>query len=186
MISKTGLRQVGRTFLRSILVATFLSPLSLNAQWVQTGGPKGGYCTVYGVFGSTVFAGAGGHVLHSVDAGASWVVDEDLKNPQTIISVGNMLFAASWSEGVLRSYDKGRSWLPANDGLLTKRTNTLLASGPYVFAGTDSGAFRSWNNGDNWERVSDGLPGSYRASVYALGAKDGFLFAGTGSDGVYR
>ncbi len=186
MISKTGLRQVGRPLLRSILVATFLLPFSLNAQWVQTGGPKGGYCTVYGVFGSTVFAGAGGRILHSTDAGASWVVDEDLKNPQTIISVGNMLFAASWSEGVLRSYDKGRSWLPANDGLLTKRASTLLASGPCFFVGTDSGAFRSWNNGGNWERVSNGLPGTYRARVQALAAKDGFLFAGTGSDGVYR
>jgi len=158
----------------------------LNAQCVQTGGPKGGYCTVYGVFGSTVFAGAGGRILHSTDAGASWVVDEDLKNPQTIISVGNMLFAASWSEGVLRSYDKGRSWLPANDGLLTKRASTLLASGPCFFVGTDSGVFRSWNNGGNWERVSNGLPGTYRARVQALAAKDGFLFAGTGSDGVYR
>jgi photosystem II stability/assembly factor-like uncharacterized protein len=183
---KTAIRQLRKTLLWYLLAATFLSPWSLHAQWEQTGGPKGGYCSIYGVFGSTVVASAGGNVVYSTDAGASWVVDEVLKNPTTIISLGNTLFAATNGNGILRSYDKGRSWIPANEGLVTKRINTLFASGPYLFAGADSGAFRSSNNGDNWECVSKGLPEKNRTRVLALGAKDGFLFAGMTMDGVYR
>jgi photosystem II stability/assembly factor-like uncharacterized protein len=160
----------------------FLPPSNLHTQWVQTGGPKGGGWSIYGVFGSTIFGGVG----YSTDAGVSWILDQTLQNPTTIISQGNTLFAATFGNGVFRSFDGGRNWTPANDGLLTRRINTLFVGGTYVFAGADSGVFRSSNGGNTWVRASSGLPGSYRGSVLSLGAKDGFLFAGTASDGVYR
>jgi photosystem II stability/assembly factor-like uncharacterized protein len=175
---------------RRFVFDTYLLWLSIasiaHAQWVQTGGPKGGDWSIYGVIGSTIFARVGGDVVYSSDAGASWTVDEVLKSPTTVIPVGNVLFAATYGSGVLRSRDKGRSWIPANNGLVTNRINALLECGPYLFAAADSGVSRSSDGGDTWKHVSNGLPGSYRARVYALGAKDGFLFAGTTMDGVYR
>jgi hypothetical protein len=58
----------------------------------------------------------------------------------------------------------------------------LLANGPNLYAGTDSGLYVSANNGANWNKVDSGLP---NLGVSALAASGTNMFAGTDS-GVYR
>ncbi|MGH7452562.1 MAG: regulator, partial [bacterium] len=50
-----------------------LGAQSLQAQWIQTNGPYGGYIQCFAVSGSNLFAGTnGGGVFLSTNNGTSW------------------------------------------------------------------------------------------------------------------
>lgn len=64
--------------------------------------------------------------------------------------------------GVFRSPNAGRSWIPLNDrDLKNKQIRAITAIGNTVFVGTDSGLYRRWLEG--WERLSVGTVENIRA-----------------------
>ena len=52
------------------------------------------------------------------------------------------MYLALQDEGVFRSADAGRKWIPLNDGLTGKRISAVAAVGSSVFIGTNQGLYR--------------------------------------------
>jgi ligand-binding sensor domain-containing protein len=59
--------------------------------------------------------------------------------------------------GIFKTMDKGKQWVPVNKGLTSPAIQTLIASGDGSFyAGTSAGVFRS-DDGLSWIAVNQGL-----------------------------
>jgi hypothetical protein len=95
---------------------------------------------------------------------------------------GTNIFAATYGSGVFLSTNSGTSWTKVNSGLTDNYVNTLVMSGPNLFAGTEGGAFLSTSNGTSWTKVDSGLTDAY---VNALAVSGANLFAGTYNGGVF-
>jgi len=163
-----------------------LSTHAVNAQWVQTNGPYGGYVTALAVSGTNIFAGTlGGGLFLSTDNGASWAaVDFGVTNTQVnalAVSGGNIFVGTL--VGVFLSANNGASWTAVNNGLTNTQVSVLAVSGGNIFAGTwGGGIFLSTNNGASWTAINNGLPSAY---LYALAVGGGNIFAGTWGGGVF-
>ena len=96
------------------------------------------------------------------------------------------LFATN-NNGLIKSTDKGLTWLPAdlypnNVLAVIPETDTSLFAATYYF-GTN-GVFYSSNNGETWESRDEGLE---NIPVVSFAFDDeGYLFAGTYTQGVYK
>ena len=159
----------------------------LNAQWIPTNGPMGGYIRDLISDGENVYATTGGGgVLVSEDNGLNW----DFKN-NGILSYDVKSFAlsentlfVSCDENVYRSLNQGESWEPAGTEMEDKYTKTLLAFDNMVFAGTYLfGVYRSMDDGLSWIPVNNGLPAKY---IYWLETDGENIYAGTYQDGMYK
>src|ERR1035437_8893370 len=153
----------------------------LQAQWVQTNGPYGGFIYSLTVSGTNLFAGTNAGVYLSTNNGTSWVaVNNGLmtRNVMTLVVDGINIFAGT-DVGVFLSTDNGSIWTAVNSGLANGFVNTLAVSsngtgGTNPFAGTNSGVFLTTNNGSNW--TQSGLANS---KIITLAASSSNLFAGT-------
>ena len=124
----------------------------------------------------------------STDNGDTWVQKFSFQvrgiTSIAINSINGYIFfnASSVGGGIFRSTNRGEYWLrlidvPGNDFLLTPSGELYL--------GTYRDIFYSSDNGDNWIEKSNGLPPNQTVVSLALG-KDGTLYEGTSSGGVYR
>ena len=69
----------------------------------------------------------------------------------SFVSVGTNIFAATRTNGVLRTTNNGTSWGAVNIGLTDTGISALAVLGTNLFAGTYySGVFRSTDNGSHW------------------------------------
>ncbi|MDP4200658.1 MAG: T9SS type A sorting domain-containing protein, partial [Bacteroidota bacterium] len=75
---------------------------------------------------------------------------------------------------IIRSTDSGSNWTQLS---LTANTSRLASSGPYLFAGTDSGVYVSIDSGNTWRQENDGLGKYYQ--VNSLCVFDTLLFVNT-------
>ncbi|MDP4199759.1 MAG: T9SS type A sorting domain-containing protein, partial [Bacteroidota bacterium] len=75
---------------------------------------------------------------------------------------------------IIRSTDSGSNWTQLS---LTANTSRLASSGPYLFAGTDSGVYVSLDSGNTWRQENDGLGKYYQ--VNSLCVFDTLLFVNT-------
>lgn len=156
-------------------------PVGVNAQWVRTSGPEGGYIQSFDLIGDLLFAGTDTDGLYaSADAGASWMPMNngmEFASVSRVVSKDGMLYASTRS-GVYRSTDGGATWLspspssPINVGDLVVTEN-------YVFAAS-GGVYRSSDAGLTWE-----LTDLFQGGFEAIGASGRTLLAGGGSD-LYR
>ena len=89
---------------------------------------------------------------------------------------------AATQEGVLRSRDRGRTWLFA--GLSRSVHSFVSTPSGGLLAGTENGIFRSIDDGQNWIERSIGLT-AFRISCLAV-ATDGTVYAGTWEGPVFR
>jgi hypothetical protein len=108
-------------------------------------------------------------------------------NVSALASSGSSLFAAI-DQGVFRSTNNGKSWMPVNEGLAQfPGIKCLLVSGTNVFAGTGNGLFRSTSNGASWTAANSGLLdlNGNVIEVWALAASGPNLIAGSYSQGVF-
>ena len=129
---------------------------NLMAQWVQTSGPEGGETTCFAVIDTVLFVGTYGAVYFSTN--------------------------------------NGTSWTPVNTGLTDLDVLSLAVSGDNLFAGTwGGGVFLSTDNRKNWTNVNTGLMGpdvvpvgASGTIIHALAFDDGYLYASTYGDGVWR
>jgi photosystem II stability/assembly factor-like uncharacterized protein len=148
----------------------------------------------------TVFVGAPGGILHSVDGGKRWHIAM-LPSPPPIVSTlvvspnftrDSVLLAGTMGAGVFRSADRGTRWAAWNFGLLDLNVIAMAISPDFandetLYAGTESGIFRSTNGGRAWREVD--LPIGFEPVLsLALSpnyAEDGVLFAGTEAQGLF-
>jgi hypothetical protein len=98
----------------------------------------------------------------------------------------DFFFAAS-NNGLLKSTDKGLSWLPAdlypNQVLsVIAESDTSLFAGTYYFG--VSGLYYSPDNGETWENKNEGIE-NIPVLSFAFN-EEGYLFAGTYLQGVYK
>jgi photosystem II stability/assembly factor-like uncharacterized protein len=148
----------------------------------------------------TVFAGAPGGVLHSVDGGKTWFVAMLPSPPPPVSTLAvspnyardGILLAGTTDAGVYRSADRGSRWVSWNFGLLDLSVIAMALSPNFaedetIYVGTESGIFRSTNGGRAWKEVD--LPIGFEPVLsLALSpnfAEDEVLFAGTESEGLF-
>jgi hypothetical protein len=86
----------------------------LNAQWIQTNGPYGGYINSFTVNGTNIFVGTlSSGVFRSTNNGAGWIaVNSGLPMNASVNALavnGTNVFAGSWGYGVFRSTNNGTS-----------------------------------------------------------------------------
>jgi photosystem II stability/assembly factor-like uncharacterized protein len=148
----------------------------------------------------TVFVGAPGGILHSVDGGKTWYVATLPSPPPTVSTLvvspnftrDSVLLVGAMDAGVFRSADRGTRWAAWNFGLLDLNVIAMAISPDFandetLYVGTDSGIFCSTNGGRAWREVD--LPIGFEPVLsLALSpnyARDGVLFAGTESQGLF-
>ncbi len=97
---------------------------------------------------------------------------------------GETLFVGTYGEGLFRSEDGGKHWVPSNLGLGDKFiVNLMRVKGGTLYAGTiRAGLFRSRDDGRHWVSINRGLENTSVESMVSL--PGGWVYAGTGQ-GVY-
>ena len=86
-----------------------------------------------------------------------------------------IMYLALKDEGVFRSTDAGRKWIPLNDGLTGKRISAVAAVGSSVFIGTNQGLYRL---NEVWDR----LPVDPLKTVHSMAVFENNLYVVTGPD----
>ncbi|PKL84634.1 MAG: hypothetical protein CVV22_11895 [Ignavibacteriae bacterium HGW-Ignavibacteriae-1] len=125
------------------------------------------------------YIGGDSLVCRSTDGGYTWTKLDGFPKVrgQSLVKQGDMIFTATWSNGII-AYD-----ISTNSG--EKRNNGIINSNVYqiainqkanVFAATSSGIYRTTNSGNYWEQLE--LPiSSDVESTTILASKSGNLFA---------
>lgn len=104
---------------------------------------------------------------------------------QTVAAgAGETLFVGTYGDGLFRSDDGGKQWVPANFGLKDKFiVNLTRSKDGLLFAGTiRAGLFKSRDEGRHWTPANQGLENTDVHAMVSL--PGGRLFAGTGQ-GIY-
>lgn len=86
-------------------------------------------------------------------------------------------------EGVFRSVDAGKSWIPLDDGNLTERKiRAIAAVENTLFVGTDDGLYR--RNMDTWEKLSirPAEMSENQLAIHALAVDEYRLYVATGDE----
>ena len=87
-----------------------------------------------------------------------------------------IMYLALKDEGVFRSANAGKKWIPLNDGLTEKRISAVAAIGNSVFIGTNQGLYRL--NLGVWDR----LPVDPLKTVHSMAVFENNLYVVTGPD----
>lgn len=110
-----------------------------------------------------IYAGTfDGGVFRSTDGGVTWrSISRALPNDSIrgIVFNSRGLFVAT-GQGIFKTTDTGRQWIPLNKGLTSMATQVLIESGSgALYVGTNAGAFRSDDDGQTWSPINQGLQG---------------------------
>ena len=155
--------------------------------WTTDLGLKGHFITALSVNGEKIYAGTDrGEIYRSTGAGKPWRLVNSTDMAGSSVSglrwVGSTLYASAWGKGVIRSVNGGDAWTPINDGLDDRAVLTMAAVGTELYVGTYSkGVFRWMADKRWWEPV-----GSLLDQILSLAVLDGFLYAGTAYNGVFK
>jgi photosystem II stability/assembly factor-like uncharacterized protein len=142
-------------------------------------------------------------LFRSIDAGRHWqpavtasrlrsyaadAIAIDPRDPDNV-------YAGSSTDGILKSSNRGKTWVPANTGLTDKGIvalaidpadpRILYASTGGVWTTMPARVFRSTDGARTWHSVSAGLP-AVGVEVFAIDPSGRHVFAGTGGDGVIK
>ena len=134
----------------------------------------------------TLYVVSTDEVLASTDDGETWnaLGPRPEGNPAELIVIEAVeghnaranvtMYLALSDNGVFRSTDAGKHWMPVKNALTGRKIYKLAAIGNTVFAGTDKGLYRL--NSDIWEQ----LPIDTSQTIYALAVFEDNLYIGTG------
>jgi photosystem II stability/assembly factor-like uncharacterized protein len=123
------------------------------------------YDTGFRIYAPLVYLGnsliaVGDGLYSSTDLGAHWKKYNTLNGYRTndFASLGRYAFAATDSDGILRSSDNGATWTVLDGMTNVYPVSSLAVSAGFVFAATDGGGiYRSTDSGSIWIHVlSDG------------------------------
>jgi len=105
------------------------------------------------------YAGTLTGLFKTTNGGESWqpinqgLTSKDIKALIVHPNEHNILYCGTWGDGVFRSDDSGKSWLPASRVNIDPRVNKLAVATnnpDQVWAATDKGVFYSKDGGDTW------------------------------------
>lgn len=174
----------------SIVAAAFLFPAILDAQWVQTSGPQGVYCTSLALEDTVLFAGTTGGLFRSADNGGNWT----LLNPGTASSTIECLAVNDTNiyvsgypsyfgtpSQILRSTDLGVTWNALPDTGAPADPWCFTVSDTELLVGDEWGVYLSTDGGTKWNPLDSGVLGY----VMSIAAKGNYVIAGTEYDGIY-
>ncbi len=145
----------------------------------------------------TIFAGAFGTVVKSIDGGQRWRAIA-LPRPAPLVTClavspahdeDGVILAGTLEDGVLRSDDRGEHWKRWNFGLLDLSIYAIVPSPAFaqddtIFAGTETALFKSENGGRSWRETP--FPET-AAPVLALTIDhDRTCWAGTDGHGIWH
>jgi photosystem II stability/assembly factor-like uncharacterized protein len=106
----------------------------------------------------TLYYATDTEILASTDRGGTWnALGTHPKGLPTGIAItdsglgGDIMIYLALANGIFRSEDAGKSWIPLKKGLEHKIIRVLAAVEDTVFAGTDDGLYRL--NAEKWERL---------------------------------
>jgi photosystem II stability/assembly factor-like uncharacterized protein len=137
------------------------------------------------VDGTNIYAGTWGHLIFSLNNGASWDYLQVTDSTGRIFALALMddyIFAGGEGGGVFRiEQNAPGSWTILGTGQPNATINCLEVYGAGLFAGTEDGVYLS-SDGLNWTAVNNGLTNLH---VRALAFNGSSLFAGT-AGGVFR
>ena len=132
--------------------------------------------------GNNIFAGMEYQqgVFISTNNGISWTQTSlNNTNVNALATLGNNIFAGTFSSGVLVSTNNGANWTQTS--LNTNTIYSLTVTGNTIYAGTNnSSIYYSTNNGNNWNMI-------FLANqvVYSIAFNGGYILAGTAGNGVF-
>ncbi|NKE70098.1 WD40/YVTN/BNR-like repeat-containing protein [Candidatus Manganitrophus noduliformans] len=132
----------------------------------------------------------------TVDGGTLWNRIEGGLGTFPVLSIAispalpSILYVGTFSDGVYRSTDAGRSWLLINAGMrdYVSVVNAVVIDqkNPHIlYAGTTMGSYKSVDNGVMWERISTGLNSVFVVCMAVDPQNPSLVYAGT-SGGVYK
>jgi len=172
--------------------------------WVSVNvGLPGGSCgSILSVTAAntTIFAGTYGGVYRSTNYGLSWISSSSgltmgfygcPARVNTMMVMGNILFAGTDGYGMYRSDNNGQSWDSVNTGLppgynpgFYMSVRSLEFFHDTIFAGLDGGSISiSADSGAHWETLVSGLPSFAYVFDFAVGENN--IYAAT-FDGLYQ
>jgi photosystem II stability/assembly factor-like uncharacterized protein len=143
------------------------------------------FCEAIAAQDQTIFVG-GRHGLHrSDDGGSSW---RQLLSSDRVLGLAvtcDLLLVGTEQDGILRSEDGGRTFAPANAGLLDLSVLALALSPEFErdgigFAATSTGVYRTRNSAKSWRSLD--LDAAVQCVLFSPQA----VFAGTEVDGLFR
>lgn len=163
-VSSTGIYRLtndGTTWMNinaSVPISTFQSPITEH---------RG---VIYSVNTNDISA--------STDGGDTWNRFCSRPNGDAVGLVirGTTMYLAMKDEGVFRTADAGRKWIPLNNGLTGKRISVVDAIGDSVFIGTNRGLYRL--NLGVWHQ----LPVDPLKTVHSMAVFENNLYVVTGPD----
>jgi photosystem II stability/assembly factor-like uncharacterized protein len=140
--------------------------------------------STYASIGDTIFAGGNG-MVRSSDAGSHWTYLRNFprNDVNSLMVIGDTLYAGLYLDGILRSTDLGETWLFVNNGLVNLWITSLASSGKYIFAGTDSGVYASSDAGLHWKDINQSLT---NRNIMSLLVDGEYLYAGISNSGVWE
>ncbi|MBN1130537.1 MAG: hypothetical protein JXA71_16210 [Chitinispirillaceae bacterium] len=146
-------------------------------QWRTTGGPEGGDVSALVVHNNAMYAGTNSGIWKSPDEGTSWQYVGLPVQITNMCSIGQHLFAVTWSDGVWQSTDGGTNWDPVTIPIdLDRRVNMIDAALGLIFAGSAGGSrtlFVSYDSGAAWSdmNIQDGFPKiAFLSSLESVGS----------------
>lgn len=133
-----------------------------------------------------------GGVFQSTDGAISWTKVYTYSRVSAVVVDpfdGNIVYAGTDGNGVIKSVDAGHTWQSSNEGLAYPIVKALVADPVHrgvIFAGTwEGGVYRSNDGAMSWEPFSTGLDATFIQSL-AIDIQGRTLYAGTRDNGVYR
>ena len=137
------------------------------------------------------YALGGGAVHISCNDGATWT-----RQPYPNASGYSILldpnddavvYVGTYSSGVFRSTDHGKSFSAAGAGIIDEVVTTLSAKGDgTILAGTRNGIYESADSGISWSLLTAATAGATVRSILVDPVNPNVIYAGTNGKGAYR
>jgi photosystem II stability/assembly factor-like uncharacterized protein len=171
-----------------LLAAACAVPDRSLAQWVQTGGPLGGYINSVAEDDSFLYAATFGPIFRMQKGTTTWaplpLANWRVEGTSCLLVAGTTLYAGNPGGGVFWSTDRGVMWNRWISGLEdAQNVFSFAMRGDDLYAGTNSGVYLSTDGGANWTARNTGQDSLL---VTSLLFKDTIFFAATLNGGVYR
>ena len=141
-----------------------------------------------------IYVATNEEVLTSTDDGETWTSLGAHPKGQPVGMVitdevsgagSDMILNLGLVDGVFRSVDAGKSWIPLNDGNLADRKIRAIAAVEHtLFAGTDSGLYRLNTDTDTWKKLTirPAEISENQLAIHALAVDEHRLYVAVGNE----